>query len=279
MKDKEIFWADSDSPKMIEAFENAQKTFKYFWRELSWENRRIIPALNIACVKVAFRQDEAGEEKPLVEHMWINEISFDGSNVSGVLINNPNELTNIANGDTVNIPLTQISDWLFAMTESKPKIGISKLFSSSPQPKTYGGFTIQAMRSAMSINERKNHDKSWSLDFGDYNEVLLVSGQKENPENLIEHPMSKNMGGKLIEFLKENPNEITNSDKSGLTLFHTEAIAGNLTSIEVLLSLGADKTVKTKEGKTPLDFAEKLNWEHVINALKINTSASNGLPE
>ena len=32
----------SESPEMISAFNKAQETFKYFWRELSWEYRRII---------------------------------------------------------------------------------------------------------------------------------------------------------------------------------------------------------------------------------------------
>jgi uncharacterized protein YegJ (DUF2314 family) len=268
MSDKKIFWADSDSPKMIEAFKNAQKTFKYFWRELSWEYRRIVPALSVAYVKVAFSQQMDGNDKPTIEHMWINEISFDGNNISGILLNTPNELTNVSQGDFVTIPLTQISDWLFAITESKPKSGLSKLFSSTPKPKTYGGFTIQAMRSEMSSQERNEHDSAWGLDFGDFNEVLLVHEQKENPENLIEHPMSKNMKEKLIEFLKENPNEITNADENGLTLFHKETIAGNLASIEVLISLGVDKKVMTKSGETALELAKKMNWEHLIPILE-----------
>lgn len=263
----EIFWADSDSPKMIEAFKNAQKTFKYFWRELSWDYRRIVPALNVACVKAAFQQEIEGQDTPIVEHMWINEVSFDGNNISGVLINTPHELTNISDGDSVSIPLSQISDWLFAITENKPKGMFSKLLSSTPKVKTYGGFTIQAMRSEMSKQERKEHDEAWGLEFGDYNEVWLAYEQKEKPENLIEHPMSKNMREKLIEFLQANPNEITNADDKGLTLLHTETIAGNLTSVEVLLKLGADKSLKTQDGQTALDFAKKLNWEHIIPVL------------
>lgn len=268
MSDKKIFWADGDSPKMIEAFKNAQKTFKYFWRELSWEYRRIVPALSVAYVKVAFSQQVEENDKPIVEHMWINEISFDGNNISGILLNTPNELTNVSKDDFVNIPLTQISDWLFAITESKPKSGLSNFFSSTPKPKTYGGFTIQAMRSEMSGQERNEHDNAWGLDFGDFNEVLLVSGQKEKPENLIEHPMSRNMREKLVEFLKENPAEITNTDENGMTLFHKETIAGNLTSIEVLLSLGVDKNIKTNQEETALEIAKKLNWEHLIPILE-----------
>jgi len=267
MSNKEIFYADGNSPKMIEAFKNAQKTFKYFWRELSWEYRRIIPALTVSCVKVAFTQDT--KDGQLLEHMWINEVEFDGNQVSGILINSPNELTNISNGDFVHVPLDQISDWLFAMyTNQKPKTGLSKLFSSTPKAVTYGGFTIQAMRSEMSKQERKEHDNVWGLDFGNDNDVLLVYEQKEHPENLIEHPMSYNMKEKLEEFLKQHPDEISIIDKDGFTLLHKETIAGNLTSVKVLLEYGADKNIKSNIGLSALDYAKKLNWEHIIPVLE-----------
>ncbi|MCV9928716.1 DUF2314 domain-containing protein [Flavobacterium sp. LS1R49] len=266
MTNKEIFFADGNSPKMIEAFKNAQETFKYFWRELSWEYRRIVPGLSVACAKVAFSENRDGSENPIVEHMWINDIDFDGELVRGILINAPDELTNIENGDAVAVPLSQISDWLFAIHGSAPK-GLSKLFSS-PQPKTYGGFTIQAIRSEMSNQERKEHDKAWGLDFGDYNEVLLVNEQNEKPENLIEHPMSKNMKEKLIDFIEQNQNEITHQDEEGYSLLHRETIAGNLTSVEVLLASGVDTNMKTNQGKTALDYAKQFNWEHIIPVLQ-----------
>jgi uncharacterized protein YegJ (DUF2314 family) len=267
MTEEEIFFAKGDNPKMNKAFKDAQDTFKYFWRELSWEYRRIIPALNVACVKVAFTQEKENRQEPIVEHMWINDVEFDGNNVKGVLINSPNELTNVANGDIVDIPFNQISDWLFAITEQKAKGILSKLFSAAPKIKTYGGFTIQAMRSEMTNQERKQHDSAWGLDFGDYNEVLIVNEQKGNPENLIEHPMSKNMREKLVEFLNENPNAIKNFDEKGYSLLHKEAIAGNLTSVKVLIEAGSDKNIKTNQGETALDFAKKLNWAHIIPIL------------
>lgn len=246
-----IFFAKGDNPKMIAAFQKAQETFQFFWRELSWEYRRIIPALDLACVKVAFSQESKTSDEPIVEHMWINEIHFDGDYIYGILINDPNELTNISNGDAVEIPISQISDWLF-----------------SSQGKTYGGFTIQAMRSEMSEKERKEHDKAWGLDFGDYNDILIVYDQKKQPENLIEHPMSKNMRESLIDFLKEHPDELTFKDELGQTLLHKEAIAGNKTSIEVLIQKGANLNETTNNGKTALDFAKQLNWEHLIPLLE-----------
>jgi uncharacterized protein YegJ (DUF2314 family) len=248
---QKIFFAKSDSPEMIKAFTDAQNTFKYLWRELSWEYRRIVPALEVACVKVAFSQQFDDSDEPTVEHMWINDIMFDGEEIKGILVNTPGELTNIENGDEVTIPLNHISDWLFATSG-----------------KTYGGFTIQAMRASMTAAGRSEHDEAWGLDFGDYNDILVVYEQKEHPENLIDHPMSRNMKEKLAEFITQHPGELTNTDELGYTILHKETIAGNLTSVEVLLSLGADKTTKTHSGKTALDFAKLLNWEQLITLLE-----------
>lgn len=249
MEENKTFFADGEDPKMIAAYQKAQETFKYFWRELSWENRRIIPALEVACVKLAFTQEIDGET--IVEHMWINDIGFDGEKIYGVLVNDPNDLTNVQNGDEVEIPINQISDWLFA-TDGK----------------TYGGFTIQAMRSEMSEEERKEHDEAWGMDFGDFDDIQVVFEQKEKPENLIEHPMSKNMKESLIDFLKNNPAEITSQDPSGYTFLHQEAIAGNGTSVEILLQSGADKTLKNHLGKTAFDYAKELKWEHLLPLLQ-----------
>ncbi|TDW48932.1 uncharacterized protein YegJ (DUF2314 family) [Flavobacterium sp. 270] len=249
MSDTKVFYADGENPKMIEAYKRAQETFKYFWRELSWEQRRIIPALDVSCVKVAFMQEVDNET--IVEHMWINDVNFDGETIYGILVNDPNELTNVNNGDEIAIPINQISDWLFASQE-----------------KTYGAFTIQAMRSEMSDEERNAHDEAWGLEFGDFNDIQVVFEQKEKPENLIEHPMSKNMKESLIDFLKNNPEEIKAQDDLGYTFLHREAIAGNQTSVEVILENGAEKNAKTNSGKTAFDFARDLKWNHLLPLLQ-----------
>ncbi|MCT2409008.1 DUF2314 domain-containing protein [Chryseobacterium antibioticum] len=271
MEENSFIFTDGKDPKMIEAYEKARETFKYFWREQSWENRRIIPGLDLACVKASFSQEDPETGENTVEHMWINEIDFDGDIVSGFLMNEPNNLTNIQPGDYFEIPLNEISDWLFAITPAvkKPK-GLSQLFSSPEQviPRAYGGFTIHKMRADMPEDERKEHDDAWQLDFGDFNEILVVNEQKEKPENLLEHPMSKNMEGEFIKFLQEYPDELTHADEKGLTLLHKETIAGNLTSVKIILEAGADKNLKSEKGKTALDYAKQLNWEHIVPVLE-----------
>lgn len=270
MEDNPVFLADGADSKMIEAYKKAQETFKYFWREQSWEYRRIIPALTVSCVKVAFSEEDPETGEHITEHMWINDIDFDGDCVKGYLINEPNDLTNIQVADYVDVPLNEISDWLFAISPAtKKQTGLSKLFSSSaePLPKAYGGFTIQKIRSDMSPAERKEHDEAWQLDFGDFNDIEVVYEQKKKPENLIEHPMSRNMQADFVKFLKDYPDELTHADENGLTILHKETIAGNLSSVEVLLAAGANRDAKTNSGKTALNFARQLNWEHIIPVL------------
>ncbi len=40
-----VFMFDGDDPEMARASQDARKTFGYFWREIAWERRRIIPGL------------------------------------------------------------------------------------------------------------------------------------------------------------------------------------------------------------------------------------------
>ena len=126
---------------------------------------------------------------------------------------------------------------------------------------------MQAMRSRMQKKELKEHDKAWGLDFGDYNDILVVYEQKEHPENLIEHPMSKNMTEQFENYAKEHPSVATDADEFGYTQLHHEAIAGNLSLVNLLLKYGADKNARTKSGKTAAEFAENLGWEHITKVL------------
>lgn len=243
-----IFWIDGEDPQMIAAYQQAQSTFKYCWRELSWESRRIVPGLDFGYAKIAFSQDMGGTNK--VEHMWVGDLYFDGDNLYGELLNEPNELTNIEQGDSVMVSLDQLSDWMF-LANGKP----------------YGGFSIQALRAGMDENERNEHDEAWGIDFGDPHKFEYVIGQNESPQNLQEHPMSINMQQSMREFLQQYPDEITQQSEDGMTFLHRETIAGNASSVKVLLEFGADKTIQNAKGKTALDYAKQLDWQHIIPLL------------
>jgi len=248
-QDKNIIFTEQNQ-KMKAAYLKAQETFNYFWREIYWEAKRVVPAHDLALVKIPFLQKVEGREQPLVEHMWISEIAFDGEHITGVLMNSPNLLTNVAEGDTVNRKVSEISDWMLAIDR-----------------KTYGGYTIQVLRSDMTEEARKQHDEAWGLDFGDFNNILVAYQQEEHEENLIEHPMSKVMEQPARDYFEANLDVVKAADENGVTRLHTETIAGNKIAVEILLELGADKNAKSNTGKTALDYATALNWEHIIPVL------------
>lgn len=269
MSDSPVFLFDDDRPEIQAAHHRARATFKYFWRELTWENRRIVKGLDMAAVKAPFSD---GDEKkadghPSVEHMWVSEVDFDGRTIRGTLVNEPNWVTSVGAGDDVEFPLEKLSDWMYVM------LG-----------RVYGGFTVNVLRSAMNRRERQEHDEAWGLDFGDPDQVLVTPipegpkpglltrwfGGKKSPlsaEPPEEHPMSENMGPKLREMLQANPEAVTATDERGWTMLHEMALAGSFAAVSILLEAGADPRAVTHHGMTARQLAHTLGWERVVSLL------------
>jgi len=233
------------------AFNKAHETFKYFWRELSWEYRRIIPAFDLAYVKCAFIQEHSNSsDSPLVEYMWISQIDFDGTTISGQLMNQPNYIDNVQAGEIIEQPFEAIVDWMFLT-----------------QDQVYGGFTIQEYRKQLNDSERKEYDASWGINFGDPNNILFVYDQEEHPENLIEHPMCEKMLDSFLNFIQTNPTVIHERDDRGNQLLHREAIAGNFLIIQALLQHNLDKSALNNQSMTASDLAHKMGWENIAKLL------------
>src|SRR5688500_15826867 len=228
-----VFMFDGSDPQMQQAYERARSTFKYFWREMSWERRRIIPAVELAAVKAPF-SDDGDLTSSEVEHMWLSEIDFVGRQITGELMNSPNNLESVKQGDKVSMPLSQISDWMMVLVGD-----------------VYGGFTVNLMRSRLSGSERRAHDQAWGLNFGDPNHIRIKQEPKQKrilgipigkPAQTSgdEHPMSEGMAEKFKEQLAGDPSLIPWRDDDGWGFLHQEALAGNLASVKVLLEAGAD---------------------------------------
>lgn len=258
-----LFYFPGSDPEMARANERARATFRYFWRELAWERRRIVPGLDVAVVKIPF-SDGDPETEDDVEHMWVEDVGFDGRNVTGVLLNQPNGLTSVKQNDVVRVPLSRVGDWLYAVGGE-----------------VYGGHTVNVMRSRMGPAERREHDQAWGLDFGDPRTTRLVywnnqrggllrrwfgSRRDESPE-LGEHPMSLAMLHSLIEQVAADPSFISETDEEGWTLLHSMALAGAAPMVRVLLEAGANPRAKTNHGMTALQLARSLGWENVIALL------------
>lgn len=260
-----VFMFDNADPEMQQACENARASFRYFWRELSWERRRIIPGLDLACVKAPFSDGEqpaADGDGPQVEQMWLSEINFDGRHVTGALLNSPNWLTSVKEGDSARLSLSEITDWMYAISGE-----------------VFGAWTVNLMRSRMGTRERKEHDEAWGLNFGDPQNVRVVPepkkgggllknwfGKKEQADT-DEHPMSVNMAPSFRQQLQEDPSMASVRMDGGWTFLHQEALAGNLLTVQVLLAAGADPNAVTDHGMTPLRLARSLGWEKVVALL------------
>lgn len=285
MSESPVFLFDSSDPEMMAAHRKARESFRYFWREMAWERRRIVPALALAAVTAPFTDGttiKRDEDTPSVEHMWINEVDFDGKNVTGVLLNSPNWLKTVKEGDSATIPLGQISDWMYAI--SGALLGSGK--SSDAPAEVFGAFTVNLMRSRMSRGERRAHDDAWGLDFGDPNQIRLTPyeakkkpagflaslfGKAEPPPatatELPEHPMSENAAPSFREELAKNPEMLRASDDRGWTFLHQQALAGSLATVQVLLDAGADVNALTEHGMTPLQLAKSLGWDKVAKLI------------
>lgn len=268
-----VFMFDGNDEAMQAACSKAKETFKYFWREMSWERRRIIQAFDLMMVKLPFNDGKRTDDKPSVEHMWVNEVDFDGENLSGVLMNSPNWLTSVRQGDAVQVPFAHLEDWMIAAD------GVA-----------FGAFTVNAMRVNMSKRDRKAHDEAWGLDFGDPTETRinpfqkpkkkpgllsrLFGGKKEEPTPEVtptshqDHNMCVNMLPKIEEGLQQDATPFLQPDENGSTMLHFEALAGNLGAVKLLVKYGADIHAKTHSGKTAADLANTLGWDEIAEYLQ-----------
>ena len=249
----------------------ARKSFRIFWREMTWEYRRIIPGLDLAAIKAAFTDQDDLASAEDVEQMWVNGVSFDGRTLRGTLINQPNGLTSVAEGDEVAVSLKEITDWMYAA-----------------EGNVYGAFTVNHMRSEMSSGERKGHDNAWGLNFGDPAQVQFVppeyigekkpgliarltGGGRESQDlakvSATEHPMAVNMLEGMEEFFSDEEN-LTSADEDGLNVLHSMCLGGAAQGVKVLLKLGADPTAKSRFGDTPFRLARRLGWKNVMSVLR-----------
>lgn len=265
----QVYFAKDDDPGIQAAIERARKTFRYFWREISWEHRRIIPGLEMACVKVPFV--DPGDNSGGAEQMWVSDVDFDGSQITGTLLNSPHWLKSVHEGDSVETPVSGISDWMYVIND-----------------RVYGAYTVNAMRCDMSASERRDHDAAWGLNFGDPNDIHVVPADwygktpgllsrlfggsapavTESQLQSEEHPMAVNMADSLREFLAKDPENVHAPDDNGLTMLHHHVMAGSVVATQIALECGADVNATTSGGLTPLQLAESLGWREVTKVLR-----------
>jgi hypothetical protein len=179
--------------------------------------------------------------------MWVGELDFDGKLISGKLLNTPNWLRSVTQGQLVEVPIEGITDWIYAQGG-----------------RAYGAFTVHEMRKAMSTEERVQHDEAWGFEFGDPRTPAAFPTWYPPPPG--DHPMSTNMGASLREAVQKN-RALLEPDARGFTMLHSLALGGSAIGVATLLEEGADRTLRTHHGMTARDLAATLSWEPVLRVL------------
>jgi uncharacterized protein YegJ (DUF2314 family) len=140
-----IIDVEDDDKGMNAAMAQARKEFPTFWKAVSEDRKNEEPKLVPAMVKASFR-DKGKEGNG--EHLWIDEVSYDGKMISGMVASEPADLKSVKLGEKVSFPLERLSDWLFV------EKGAAK-----------GAFTVNYLRKQMSAKERKEHDEGYPFRF------------------------------------------------------------------------------------------------------------------
>lgn len=261
----------SDDLELVEACRQAQETFRLFWREVWWERHRIIPAFDYMIVKLPFADDPWNESDTEGEHMWINDVAFDGQTLSGVLINSPKWLQSVSAGDHVSAPLEQLEDWIYVC-----------------DGKAYGAFTVQAIRLGMSASERREHDEAWEVDFGDPRRPRIETYAKQDKpakshfgsfgskrqtvssasDGHVDHPTCREMLETYEVQLTKDASIAVSQDDDGWTHLHWESMGGSLCIVKLLVEYGANPRVKTPQGMNAIDLAKVMGWNEITRFLE-----------
>ncbi|MBC2844736.1 alpha/beta fold hydrolase [Winogradskyella flava] len=72
----------------------------------------------------------------------------------------------------------------------------------------------------------------------------------------------------IINWLVLNEADINNQNNTGFTALHHAVETNNESAVKLLLELGADRNLKNKRSKTPLDIAQENDQQNIISILK-----------
>jgi uncharacterized protein YegJ (DUF2314 family) len=109
------------------------------------KNDRETSTGKLTMVKARF--SDKGKEDD-AEHLWIQNVSYDGKMISGEVASEPADLKSVKLGEKVSFPLERLSDWLYV------EKGVAM-----------GAFTVQYLRKKMGEEERKEHDALYPFRF------------------------------------------------------------------------------------------------------------------
>ncbi len=121
-----------DNKAMDRAVQSAQKSVKKFIAAI----RSPKASQSRFAIKKAFVEGDK------VEHLWLNEVSFDGQLFHGKVDNEPVDIKGVRVGQEVTVLPNEISDWMYVQ-----------------DGRLVGGYTIHAMCQNMSPGEKKQFEE------------------------------------------------------------------------------------------------------------------------
>lgn len=220
---------------MEQARVDARGTFKHFWYQVALDFNRIVPAVALGIVKAAFREDD------FEEYMWCGDIFYDGQFIEATLLNEPNELRGLEEGQRVRFSIEDVWDWLCVLDEQ-----------------VYGGYTIMVLRSQMTAEERSEHDMAWGVPFD------AAHPEPPAPSTEFENVLVP----KMLEAIASRGDLLSEKDEDGRTLLHNEVLYGRRETTRALLEAGADPMNTCKRGWTPADYATAVGWTDLVALLQ-----------
>lgn len=128
----DCFQVADNNKEMAQAVQKARKALPQFFdavRSLKSNQSRF-------AVKKPFIEGEK------VEHLWVNDLSFDGRVFRGKVDNEPLDLKGVHLGDEVTVSPEEISDWMFVQ-----------------DGKLVGGYTVRCCYRHLSSAEKKQFEK------------------------------------------------------------------------------------------------------------------------
>ena len=135
-----IYSVTDEDAQMNAAMQKAKETLPKFTEALL-DNR---PETRNFALKKAFATIDGGKE-----HIWISNISWQGTQFMGIVGNVPNKIPSLALGDSVSIESDEVSDWMYLENDVLA-----------------GGYTIRLLYQRMSPAEREHFSKETSIVIG-----------------------------------------------------------------------------------------------------------------
>lgn len=133
----------------------------------------------------------------------------------------------------------------------------------SQNDRAYGGFTVAAIRNAMSGQERMEHDEAWGLVFPEPPSLDLFPEESitiDDESGIQDHAMAHNFASQIKDQITSPELANEPNEQTGWTYLHYCAITGSMHTVKTLLKIGADPNMRSHAGETPRELAVRLGW-------------------